>query len=79
MLLKYSVKYLNEDFNKPDHENEPNTFKDEGIVNGTDWNECVARLKELYGEGNVFWFSFAELVDIMTKDEFEDNMWDKEE
>lgn len=79
MLLKYSVKYLNEEANKPDHENEPCTFKDEGIVNGTDWNECVTRLKGLYGEGNIFWFSFTELVDIITKDEFEDNMWDDEE
>lgn len=79
MLIKYSVKYLNENYKKSGHEDEPSTFKDEGIVSGTDYNDCVARLKELYGGSNIFWFSFTELIDIMTKDEFEDNMWDKEE
>lgn len=79
MLVKYSIKYLNEDYKKPEHEDEPSTFKDEGIVAGADYNACVARLEEMYGKDNVFWFSFVPLVDVLTKADFECKMWDEEE
>lgn len=79
MLLKYSAKFLNEDYNKPGHENEPSVFKDEGIVSGADYNECVLRLEEMYGKDNLYWFSFVPMVDILTKADLEEDMWDKEE
>lgn len=75
MLVKYSVKYINDNYQHNDHEDEPASYDDEGIVSATDYNECVARLNERYGEECIFWFSFCPLMDVITKSEMDD-VWD---
>ena len=69
MLIKYSVKYTNDS---------SSTEYDEGLVSGKDYNECIKRLEDLYGVNNLYWFSFCPLVDVLTKADLEENIWDKD-
>lgn len=70
MLVKYNVQYDNEYYGKePD---EPPSIKDQGLISGNNFEDCLKKFLDYYPRNDIYSFSFDVVVELLDEGDIKD-------